>query len=118
MMGPMTAPAAEAPDQCVAEGHQPFRDAAGGHELRGEHEQRNRQQHEAVVHAVAKLFGGSPRIETGQEEIENRPADHRVADRQSEQAEGDDRRQGQGERAGGIHGPGSLPRSECHRIQT
>ena len=119
--------AAEAPDERVAEAQQPFRDAADGHELGGEDEQRNGQQHEAGVHAVGKLLGGGPHVEAGQEEIENRSADHGVPDRQPEQAEGDDRHDAEREGAGGIHRPeltlvgskasGSLPRSRCHRIQ-
>src|SRR3989449_5719701 len=93
--------AAEAPDERVAEVEQPFRDAADGHELGGEDEQRYRQQHEAVVHAVGKLLGGGADIEAGHEKKENRNPDHRVPDREPEQGEGDDLHDAEREEAGG-----------------
>src|SRR6266700_2383607 len=101
----MSEAAAEAPDERVAEAQQPFRDAADGHELGGEYEQRYRQQHEAVVHAVGKLLSRGPDIEAGHEKIENRTADHRVPDRQPEQGQGDYRHNAEREGAGGIHRP-------------
>ena len=52
--------AAEAPDERVAEAQQPFRDAADGHELGGEDEQRYGQQHEARVHAVESCSAAVP----------------------------------------------------------
>src|SRR6185295_2552186 len=96
-------------------------------ELGGEDEQRNGQQHVARVHAVEKLLGGGAHVEAGEVEVQHRPADHRVPDREPEQAETDDRGDAQGERARRIHRPeltlsGSgaawaLPRARLQRIQ-
>ena len=52
--------AAEAPDERVAEAQQPLRDAADVHELGGEDEQRNGQQHVAAVHAVESCSAAVP----------------------------------------------------------
>ena len=119
--------AAVAPDERVAEAQQPFRDAADGHELGGEDEQRNGQQHEARVHAVGQLLGGGADIEAGHQKIKHRSPDHGVSDRQPKQSEGDDRHDAEGEGADGIHRPeltlvtsrasGSFPRSRCDRSQ-
>src|SRR2546425_2641625 len=83
--------AAEASDERVAEAQQAFGDAADGHELGGEDEQRNGQQHEARVHAVGQLLGGGSDIEAGHQKIKHRSPDHGVSDRQPKQGEGDDR---------------------------
>ena len=95
--------AAVAPDERVAPAQQPIHDAAGIHELCGEDEERDREQQVARVHAVQELLGGRPHVEAREIEIQHRARDHRVPDRQAEQAQGDDRQDAERERARGIH---------------
>ena len=119
--------AGEAAHQRVAESQQPLGDASGIHELGRADEERNRKQHIARVHAVEQLLGRGSHVEAGQVQVEHRTANHRVPDRQPEQAERDDRRHAEGEGAGRVQSPeltvidsgagGSLPRSRCHKIQ-
>jgi hypothetical protein len=116
-------PSSIATDQRVAESQQPIHDASGVHEFRGEDEQRNGEQQVARVHAIQKLLRGRPHVEPGQPQVEHRAPDHRVPDRQPEQAQGDDRHHGEREWARRIHRPelafvgsaasGSSPRSRC-----
>ncbi len=84
-------PAAEPADQHVAEAQKLVRHLADVHQLRREQEQRHREQDVAVVEAVEDLLGRGAEIEARQQEIEDRAGDHRIADRQSEQAEAEDR---------------------------
>ena len=76
--------APEAADQRIAEAQQPFRHAARVHQLGGEDEQRNGEQDVARIHAVEQLLRGRPHVETGEIEVEDRSADHGMADRQAE----------------------------------
>ena len=98
-------PAAETTDDRVAEVQQPVHDAAGVHELGGEDEQRDRQQQLAGHHAVQQLLGRRPHVDARQEQPENGPADHRVGDRQSDQAQPDDGEERKRKRAGQVHSP-------------
>jgi len=97
--------AAEAADDRVAEAQQPVHDAAGVHELGGQHEQRHRQQQEARVHAVEQLLGRGAHVEAREGQIEDRAADHRVADRQPQQAQRDDGVDRPREGARRVHSP-------------
>ena len=66
---------------------------------------------EARIHAVEQLLGGGAHVEAGEQQIEDRAADHRVADRQPEHAQGDDRHDGEREGAGdGSQAGGRLGR--------
>ena len=69
-----------------------FQDAAGAHERGGEDEQRDRKKQLACHHAVQQLLGRGPHVEPRDEQPEDGPADHRVGDRQSDQAQADDAR--------------------------
>ena len=82
--------AAEAPDQHVAEAQQVVGHLADVHQLGGEQEQRHREQHVAVVQAVEDLLGRGAEVEACEQQIEDRAGDHRIADRQAEQAEAHD----------------------------
>ena len=84
-------PAAEAPDQHVAEAQQVIGHLADVHQLGGEQKQRHGEQHIAAVEPVQDLLGRGAEVETCQEQIEDRAGDHRIADRQAEQAERQDR---------------------------
>ena len=121
-------PAAEAPDQRVAEGHEPFRHRADVHQFGGKDEQRHGKDDVVYVHPVQELFGGGAHVEPGQPQIENGAGDHRVTDRQAKQrqsGDGDDR---QRKRTGEVHTPdpalvgsnssGAEPRSTCQQSQT
>ena len=89
-------PAAEAAHQHVAEAQQMVRHLADVHQLGREQEQRDREQHVAVVKAVEDLLGGGAEVEAGKQEIEDRARDHRIADRQAEQSEPKDHDRSQG----------------------
>ena len=120
-------PAAEAADERVAEAQQPLGHAADVHQLGGEDEQRHGEDDVVGIHAVEELLGGGAHVLAGEEQIEDRAGDHRVADRQAEEGQrrdGDDRER---ERAGEIHTPeppwsgsgasGASPRSACQPSQ-
>ena len=83
----VTEAALEAADQHVAEPQQVVRHLADVHQLGGEQEQRHREQHIAVVEAVQDLLGGRSHVQPGQQQVQDRGGDHRIADRQSEQAQ-------------------------------
>src|SRR5204863_9867372 len=83
--------AAEAADQHEAELQQPVGQAADVHEIRGEDEQRDREQDVAVEQPVENLLGGGAEVEPRQQQIEDRGYDHRMTDRQAERAEQNDR---------------------------
>ena len=99
-------PAAEAADQGVAEAQQAVGHAADVHQLGRQQEQRNGEQHPAVVEAVQQLLGGDRHVVPGQQHVEHRACDHRMADRQAEDRQARDRPQRQREGAGEVHGSG------------
>ena len=99
--------AAEPADQHVAEAQQLVGHLADVHQLGREQEQRHREQDVAVVEAVQDLLGRGAEIEAGEQQIEDRAGDHRIADRQSEQAEPQDGEDAKSERAG--HSADPLP---------
>ena len=117
-------PAAIAAHERIAELEQPIHDAAAVHELGGEDEQRHGEEHVARVHAVEQLLGRGPHVEAGDPEVEHRARDHRVPDRQPEQAQRDDGEDGERERTREVHRPEpvlagsatstSSPRKRCH----
>ncbi len=94
----VTQTAAKTADQNETELQQPIRQAADVHQVGGEDEQRNRQQDVAVEQAVEDLLGGGAEIEPGQQQIEDRGDDHRMADRQAKRSETDDGDDAQRER--------------------
>ena len=96
--------AAKASHEHEAELQQPVGEAAGVHQVGGEDEQRHRQQHVAVEEAVQDLLGRGAEIEPGEEQVEDRRADHRQADRQAERRQHDQHDDAQREMAGHRHG--------------
>jgi hypothetical protein len=110
--------AAETPDQRIAEAQQALRHRADIHQLRRQDEERHGEDDVVRVHAVEQLLGGDAEILACQQQVEDRAGDHRMADRQAEQRQRDDRQDGEGERAGhtpepalvGSNSSGALPR--------
>ena len=68
-------PAAEAPDDRVAEAQQPVQDAAGAHERGGEDEQQDGEQQLARHHAVQQLLGRRSHVDAGKEHPEDGATD-------------------------------------------
>ncbi len=96
----VTEAAAKPADKHKTEFQKPIGEASAVHQIRGEDEQRHRQQNVAVEQTVQDLLAGGPKVEARDEQIEHRRADHRQADRQPEQRERDQDDDAQREIAG------------------
>ena len=123
--------AGEPTDDGVAEAHEPVHDAARTHDGRGQDEQRDRQQQEALVGAVEKLLGHSAHVHALEEQVQDGATEHDLAHGNTQQAEHEDGAERQRERTGEVHSAelfcsgepsaGSLPRSNWpmfHRCRT
>ena len=105
----MAEAASETANQHVAKAQELVRHLADVHQLGGEQKERYCEQNVAVVQAVQDLLGRRSQIEVGEQEIEDRAGDHRIADRQSEQAKPQDGADADREGAGAGHSADPLP---------
>ena len=77
--------AAHAPHQHACKVEQPVADGAGVHKVGGKDEQRHRQQHITVVHAVEDLLRRQPQVLPLGEQVGDARAHHRKRDRRAQQ---------------------------------
>ncbi len=121
----MTETAAEATHQHQAELEQAIGQAAAVHQVGGQDEQRHRQQHIAVEQPVQDLLTRGAEVEAGDQQVEDRRADHRQPDRQSERGQRNQRNDAKSKVAGhhtwspSVSTPGcgnGAPRQAFHAI--
>ncbi len=102
----MTKPASYMTDRHVGRAPKPLRNRAGTHHIGGKDEHWHGQQHIAAVERVHDLIGGDAEILAGHGEIHETAADHRDAEWNLRQGQGDESHEQENER--GRHRASSL----------